>query len=389
MTNDTLKLTDQEVLTLTCTQLQTHLPLEAQGYKCQRDDLYQVLVGLAARRSTLEQVCADLPGAPCAATVRRYLHQQLPPEDLATVEAQLNAALVAQLPQRLRKQAQEVAFDFHDEPYYGKQPQASGGWVRARRRQGTTRFYRIATAYVLHRQLRCTLGVRFVRPDDTLLTVLKALLRQVRAAQVALATLYLDKGFAEVTLLRFLTKLGQPAVLACSVRGKTGGTRALCQGRKSYRTPYTFRRRDGVRFTAPLAVCRVFTTARRTGRMPRKAKWILFIVIHRPHWSPQRIRDRYQHRFGIESSYRCARQVRGWTTSPNVAYRFTLLALALLLVNVWVQLQWRCTQVPRRGGRWLDVKRLRLARFAHLLVRALEDHYGCIRAIEVLHAPIL
>ncbi|MDX1269639.1 MAG: transposase, partial [Oceanisphaera sp.] len=336
----------------------------------------------------LEQVCADLPGAPCAATVRRYLHPQLSPGALPTLEKQLNAALVAQLPQRLSKQAQEVAFDFHDEPYYGKQPQASGGWVRARRRQGTTRFYRIATAYVIHRQLRCTLAVRFVRPDDTLLTVLKALLRQIRTTQVALATLYLDKGFAEVTIMRFLTKLGQPAVIACSVRGKTGGTRALCRGRKSYRTPYTFRRRDGVHFTAPLAVCRVFTTARRTGRMPRKAKWILFIVIHRPRWNPQRIRDRYQHRFGIESSYRCARQVRGWTTSPNRAYRFTLLALALLLVNVWVQLQWWCTQVPRRGGRWLDVKRLRLARFANLLVRALEDHYGCIREIEVRHAPL-
>ena len=38
-----------------------------------------------------------------------------------------------------------------------------------------------------------------------------------------------------------------------AVRGKTGGTRALCQGRKSYRTLYTFRRRDGVRCTAPLA----------------------------------------------------------------------------------------------------------------------------------------
>jgi hypothetical protein len=54
MAKDTLKLTDQEVLTMACKQLQTHLPLKAQGYKCQRDDLYHVLVGLAARRSTLE-----------------------------------------------------------------------------------------------------------------------------------------------------------------------------------------------------------------------------------------------------------------------------------------------------------------------------------------------
>jgi hypothetical protein len=27
----------------------------------------------------------------------------------------------------------------------------------------------------------------------------------------------------------------QPAIIACPIRGKDGGTRALCQGRKSYR----------------------------------------------------------------------------------------------------------------------------------------------------------
>ena len=46
----------------------------------------------------------------------------------------------------------------------------------------------------------------------------------------------------------------------------------------SYMTGYTFgngRRR----FTARLAVCRVFTTARRTGRMPRRGRWLLFVVI--------------------------------------------------------------------------------------------------------------
>jgi putative transposase len=388
MANHIRKLTDQEVLEQTCEQLQAHLSLQAQGYRCQTEDLYAVLLGVAARRGTLEEVCGDLTEAPCAETVRRYLHQQLPAAELARVEMQLNAALVGRVPKLLLKKPQEVAIDFHDEPYYGKQPQASGGWIRAQRRGGTTRFYRIATAYVIHRQMRLTLAMRQVRPEDTHLTVLKYLLRQVRATQVQPASLYLDKAFAEVTILRFLSRLGQPAVIACSVRGKTGGTRALCQGRSSYRTQHTFRRRDGQLFTAPVAVCRVFTTAQRTGRMPRRAHWILFIVIARPTCSPERVRQGYRRRFGIESSYRCARKVLGWTTSPNRTYRFTLLALALLLVNVWVQLQWGCTQVAHRGGRWLETKRLRLSRLAKLITRALEERYGCVRQIEFRHVPI-
>ncbi len=388
MENHIRKLTDQEVLEKACMQLREHLPLHAQGYKCQTADLYQILLGVAVRRSTLEEVCSDLVGAPCAETVRGYLHQQLPPEQLPLVEAQLNAALVAQLPRFMLKKPQHVAVDYHDEPYYGKQPQEQAGWIRAQRRGGATRFYRIASVYVLHRGRRYTLAVRQVRPEDTHLSVLKYLLRQVRATQVQQGVLYLDKAFAEVTILRFLTRLGQPTVIACSIRGKSGGTRALCQGRKSYRTQHTFRRRDGRHFSAALAVCRVFTTNQRTGRMPRRAHWILFIAIALPAWSTERIRQGYRRRFGIESSYRCARKVLGWTTSPNLTYRFVLLALALLLVNIWVHLQWLCTQVARRGGRWLNTKRLRLSRLARMMTRALEDRYDCVRDIEIRHVPI-
>ena len=34
---------------------------------------------------------------------------------------------------------------------------------------------------------------------------------------------------------------GTPALLACTIRGRTGSTRALCRGKKSYRTTHTFR----------------------------------------------------------------------------------------------------------------------------------------------------
>lgn len=388
MKNDTLKLTDKKVLDMTREHLKAHLKLEAQGYKCTSDDLYNALLGVSANRGSLQAVCTDLMALPCAETLRRYLQPQLRPADLPVLEQQLNAALAEQLPKPLWKKPQEVAIDFHDEPYYGKQSQQQGLWVRGHLQHGTTHFYRLATAYVIHNQVRSTLAIHFVRPDDTTLTVLKHLLRRLRALQLGLGVLFLDKAFAGVTEMRFLTKLGVPSIIACSVRGKQGGTRALCHGRQSYLTQHTFRRRDGIHFTAMLAVCRVFTTAKRTGRMKRQAKWVLFIVIHLPHWTPQRIRHHYRSRFGIESSYRCATAVMGRTTSSNPAYRFTLLALAFVLVNVWIYLRWLFTQVPRRGARWLDVKRFQLTRLAKFICRALEDLYGCSHEILARAAPI-
>jgi IS4 transposase len=79
--------------------------------------------------------------------------------------------------------------------------------------------------------------------------------------------------------------------------------------------------------------------------------------------------------------------VRGWTTSPNPAYRFVLIALAFVLLNVWIHLRWLFTQVPRRGHRWLDSQRFQLVRFAKFIMRALEQLYGCIQAITAPAIP--
>src|SRR5262249_45096883 len=83
--------------------------------------------------------------------------------------------------------------------------------------------------------------------------------------------LYLDKGFSGVPVLKYLRRCQQAALIACPIRGKKGGTRALCRGRASYRTSYAFNEGKEEEFTAQLAVCRVFTTSRRTKRGKRRA----------------------------------------------------------------------------------------------------------------------
>ena len=379
MTDDILKLTDQEVLDYARTGLQEHLPLVAEGYQCSTTDLLDALLGVAVGRDTLESVCADWLETPDADTIRGYLNKQLTVEGLSELERRLNTALAAEIPQRVWRQARDVAIDLHDRPYYGKTPQEEGLWVRGKAKNGTTRFYRVATAYVMQNGLRVTLAIRFFLPGDTVVTVLDALLHRVRTVGINMNRLFLDKGFAGIAVLEHLTQRGQSALIACPIRGKTGGTRALCQGKKSYRTAYTFKNATSA-FTAELAVCRAFTTANRTGRMKRRATWLIFILIHLD-WSPRQARKSYRRRFGIETSYRCAGRVRGWTTSRNPAYRFLLIGLSFLLLNVWLHLRWLFTQVPRRGHRRLAERRFQLARFAKFITRALQQHHGCVHQI--------
>jgi hypothetical protein len=138
--DDTLKLTDAKVLEQAHDNLRAHLPLTAEGSQCTTADLLNALLGMAVNRTTLEAICADL-GLPEAEALRRYFNDQLRVKDLPKLERLLNAALRAEIPPRVWRQARDVAIDFHDRPYYGQQPQAEGLWVRGEAREGTPRAF--------------------------------------------------------------------------------------------------------------------------------------------------------------------------------------------------------------------------------------------------------
>jgi len=383
------KLDDAEVLRRAQATLEKHLPLEADGYCCTSETLYQVLIGVGVKKGTIESVCAELADAPDGETIRGYLNEQLRVEDLPRLERQINAALAANWPKKLRRSGPiEVAFDFHDRCYYGKQKQEAGLWVRGEAQRGTTRFYRVATAYASVRGQRVTLAIRFVLPKYETVEVVADLRRALRTRGVRIGCLYLDKGFASVAVYKYLRRCQQPSLIACPVRGKKGGTRALCQGRKSYRTDYTFNDGMDEEFTAAMAVCRVFTTAKRTKRGKRRAEWLLFVMIALD-WTPEKCRQRYRKRFGIETSYRLANKLLGWTTSPNPAYRFVLIGLGFLLLNLWVHLCWLYTQVARRGRRAFAAHLFRQVRFINFLKRALDRLYGTVDEITAPAVPLL
>ena len=277
----------------------------------------------------------------------------------------------------------EMAVDFHDEPFYGKSAELRKYTVRGEAQEGTTYFWRVATLYVIWRDVRLTLALTYVLPDDTTLAVLQRLLERRATVGIAPKVLYLDKGFACGAIIRYLQdEAGLPAIIACPIRGTSGGTRALCRGRKSYRTPYTFS--DGT--TTQLAVVATLKRQRPTGRMKRT--WLLFVVLHLD-WPAKKVKQRYRRRFGIEASYRQLGQVRAHTNSRNPALRFFFLALALLLIDLWVCLRCLATRVMGPGPFRLDSDCFRLARFVAFLRRAIEHAYGTIMSIPIYaSAPI-
>ena len=137
------KLTDQATLNATLAVLEQFFDLSADGYLCQTRDLWQVLLSAAVQGSYIETVCNDLATAPTSETVWGYLNDQLMPSVIRRLRGDCNRALASQLPDWLRDQPKEVAFDLHDAPYYGKDddPDNPDCWIcRGEARAGTTRF---------------------------------------------------------------------------------------------------------------------------------------------------------------------------------------------------------------------------------------------------------
>jgi putative transposase len=383
-----LKLTDHDVRNRAVARLREHLPLSVSGYDCTTDMVLDVLIKAAVTRKTVEAVCNDLQNVSDSNTIRAYLNEQIKADDLADLERRVNIALVEGIPARVWSRAREVAFDLHDEPFYGHSPELLAYACRGEARDGTTRFYRVATAYVIVKHLRVILAVLFVRPEDELPEILASLIRRVRILGIPITRLMLDKGFCSIPVFWHIEASGWPAILACPIRGKAGGTKALCQGRASYRTQHTFRSARYGEFTAEVVVVRTLTTHQRSKRGQRHLQWLIYVVFRCDDLSPRQVRRLYRRRFGIETSYRCMGQVRAWTTSRNPALRFLLIALGFILVNLWLELRWYFAQIPRRGGRTIDEGRFELQRMANFLSRAIEALYGVISFIQADVKPL-
>lgn len=368
-----------ELYEMSLETLQNHLTLDLSGYRCTTEMGLTAMIKAALDNSSLHAVCDDLDGMADANTIREQLNERLDVADLQRHEAEMNAALAAGLPADLPRSGVEVAMDFHDEPFYGKDAEARTYTCRDRAKDGTTRFFRVASASVIWRGIRLTLAMTYVLPEYSTLQVLQRLLQRLLHLEFRPGVLYLDKGFCSGMVISYLQQERQPAVLACPIRGKNGGTRALCRGPRSYRTRYTFT--DGTE--VDMAVVATLPPGR-NGK--RRRKWLLFVLIGLD-WTPKVVMRRYRRRFGIECSYRQMRQVRVVSSSRNPAMKFFLLGLSLVLVNLWARLRWLLFRRRGRGPRTVLADAFRLKRFVALLRRAIEQLYQAVMSIPTTGTP--
>lgn len=372
--SSTPALTDEDTLNAAIDWVSTQMPLETQGvYSSQM--FYHVLLWAASRQDTVEHACQVLTGVPSSNDVRYHLNQL---EDMADLETQANEALQGQLPDGIYNHRHRLAIDLHLIPYYGVPGQQETPYIyRSQAKAGTTTFFAYATVYVIRRHQRVTLALHAIPRGETLVATVTILLARLTALRVKIKRLYLDRGFYSIPVIRWLQALRIPFLMPAIIRGKRGGTRALCQGRQSYRTPYTLKSSEYGSVTCDMAVvCRYHK-----GRRHRHGIQYLVFVVYRVKVALSQLPSHYRNRFGIETSYRLKNPCRIRTTTKRPVVRFLYVALAFILVNLWIWLLWSRVSRSRRGGRRVYREHFPLKTMLEFLCHAIERRFPLIQAV--------
>ncbi|HEY9653862.1 MAG TPA: ISH3 family transposase [Crinalium sp.] len=367
-------LTDETTLEAALSCLLDHVVLDMQGgYSL--PELFELLLRAASRGDSIEHTARCLQNVPSGNGIRYHLDKL---SDMVALEAQLNAALQSRIPPRIAKHPHRLAIDLHLLPYYCTPSDIELPYIyRSQAKAGTTSFFAYATIYVICRHKRVTLGVHAVHRQETLVATLTYLLAKLAPLELQVQRLYLDRGFYCVPVIRWLQALKLPFILPAVIRGKTGGTRQLLTGRKSYQTQYTLNsRKHGSVGCQMRVVCNYHK-----GRRGKHGIAYFVYVVHRVEVALRQIHHYYRERFGIETSYRIKNHCRIRTTSKNPVVRLLFVALAFILVNLWVYLLWRFVSVSRRGGRVVYQALFDLKTMLEFLSHAVERHFPVITAI--------
>jgi len=337
-------LTDEGVLASALDCLQNHLSIEMHG-GCSLQTLFMVLLRAASRADSIEHTAQRLSGVPTGNDIRYHLDKL---DDMDSLETQLNAALHHQLPSKVINHRHQLAIDLHLLPFYGRPSAQEAPYIyRSQAKAGTTSFFAYASVYVIRRHHRVTLAIHPVRNDETLVSTITHLLSQSTPLKVKVQTLFLDRGFYCVPVIRWLKALNLPFIMPAVVRGKQGGTRQFCCGRTSYWTPYRIESQQHGAVDCQLAVVCCYGK----GFQGQHGIEYLLYVVYRVKVALGAVRTRYRQRFGIETSYRIKNHCRIRTTTKNPVVRLLFVALAFILVNLWIDLLWRAMSASRRGGR--------------------------------------
>lgn len=367
-------LTDSKTLDEVIECLVENFSIETQGV-CDQQTLFEILTKAASSGDSIENTAKLLKNVPTANDIRYHLNKINKFEE---IEAQVNQSLKSRIPLGLKKGCLKIAIDLNLICYYGKPTLEELPYIyRSQAKSGTHSFYAYATLYVITNNKRVTLAVRGVRKLDTSVAIITYLLAELESLKIDIKKLYLDRGFFNTPVIRWLQALDIPFMMPAVKTGKKGGIKQFLKGKKSYKTTYTITRNEDDSVTFDLwIVCKY-----RKGKRKKHGIQYFAYVIYKIKTNLDYIYQDYRKRFGIETSYRLKNICRIRTNNKNPVLRLLFIGISFLLVNIWVNFLWTRISRKRKGSRLIYRTLFTLKQMLAFLSQALQRKYQVVESI--------
>ena len=310
------------------------------------EDIWEVLVGATANRSSISELCRRSEDAPSANDVLYHLRTKF---DLEAIRRVGNTLVQAEIEDVLPNNV-EVVVDFHLRPYYGDED-ATDGLYHSEAKAGTTAFHAYATLYARVRNKRYTLAVRRVTDGDTSSEVLGDFLGLLSDWPIDVKAVFLDREFYNSGCLALLQAHNYAYVMPVVAWGQTIQSE-LDQGWSRQIEHSLSVSADDHEWTVefPVYIDCTYQQGRYDAHGVARHGYAAeadFIQ------TPRQARYHYDKRFGIEASYRLSEQSLISTTTRNPMVRLLFVVISLLLQNAWRYIHWEFVSEPSRGGRQL------------------------------------
>jgi hypothetical protein len=286
-----------------------------------RQDLVELMLHMAVMNSFAEGTAKSLRcqgKAPTGETLLDYVKTMTCDEVLANAEAQIDCCVKQLKMKGLRFKDVAVAFDWHDEPYYGK---PMPGMVGTQPKRGTCYAFSFLTASILTAGRRLVLCIVPLSSREGLSVLVLELVARVKMWVKGLAYVALDNGFQSSELMLELQGRGIPFILPLRDTVKLK------------------RRRRWMRYAKRFSYTTQGVTVDVVEAEDRKG--LRYFLATNIAASPKRILRMYKRRWGIETSYRKIREFLPKTTSRIWLVRIFNFIFACLIYNAWVVLNAR------------------------------------------------
>ena len=293
------------------------------------EEFMEALTYSSLTRSAVELACDRLRSLGCHASTGHSVRDKLRRKGVEKTEMEVQREIGRMVVPHLKGPVM-VAVDLHKKPYYGcrSDPYVVGGRLKA----STKKFHAYATAYVATEGMRFTLSLTVMKPREKPHHILERHLERVEN-MVRIKCVVADAGFCSVRCIKLLEERGLSYIIHGEVRGKRMTERLRnmenqlpSQGDAAWLGRHMLKSSSYGEVEVKLLAARPIGDQRLH----------IYAVSKGEAREAVKVYNEYEHRFGVDTSYRVIGKVWAWTRSKSPNLRLFLFCLAVLIYNLWV-----------------------------------------------------